>query len=87
MGVYMERERAIIILENEQPHCGKKLMFSEEEKYDAFETAIDSLKQTNAVDVLQKLKCDMEQLRVDNNYVKIEDIVSLIDSQITSVSE
>ena len=62
-------------------------MFSEEEKYDAFETAINSLKQTNAVDVLQKLKCDIEQLRVYNNYVKIEDIVSLIDSQITSVSE
>lgn len=83
----MERERAIIILENEQPHCGKKLMFSEEEKYDAFETAIDSLKQTSAVDALQKLKCDIEQLRVDNKYVKIEDIVSLIDSQITFVSE
>lgn len=83
----MERERAIIILENEQSHCGKKLMFSEEEKYDAFETAIDSLKQTSAVDALQKLKCGIEQLRVDNNYVKIEDIVSLIDSQITSVSE
>lgn len=83
----MERERAIIILENEQPHCGKKLMFSEEEKYDAFETAIDSLKQTSAVDVLQELKCSIEQLRVDNKYVKIEDIVSLIDSQITFASE
>lgn len=83
----MERERAILILENEQPHCGKKLMFSEEEKYEAFETALNSLNQASAVDVLQELKCDIEQLRVDKNYVKIEDIVSLIDSQIASVSD
>lgn len=83
----MERERSILILENEQPHCGRKLMFSEEEKYDDFEMALNSFKQTSAVDALQKLKCDIEQLRVDNNYVKIEDIVSLINSQITSLSE
>ena len=84
----MERERAIIILENEQPHCGKKLMFSEEEKYDAFETAIDSLKQTSAVDVLQELKCSIERLRIiDNKYVKFEDVMFLLNLQISSVSE
>lgn len=84
----MERERAILIMENEQPHCGKKLMFSEEEKYDAFETAINSLKQTSVADVLQELKCDIGHLRViDDKYVKIEDLMLLINLQIASASE
>ena len=84
----MERERAILILENEQPHCGKKLMFSEEEKYEAFETAINSLNQASVVDVLQELKCSIERLRIiDNKYVKFEDVMFLLNLQISSVSE
>ena len=84
----MERERAILILENEQPHCGKKLMFSEEEKYEAFETALNSLNQASVVDVLQELKCSIERLRIiDNKYVKFEDVMFLLNLQISSVSE
>ena len=29
----MTKEEAIVVLKNEQPHCGKKALFSEEKKY------------------------------------------------------
>ena len=41
----MNREEAIIVLKNEQPHCGKKVLFSEEEKYEAYNMAIKALEQ------------------------------------------
>lgn len=41
----MTREEAIIILQNEQPHCGKKLIFTEEEKYEAYNMALKALEQ------------------------------------------
>lgn len=55
------REEAIIILQNEQPHCGKKLIFTEEEKYEAYNIAIKAINQIEQIkatlhtDVLQKI--------------------------------
>ena len=40
----MTREEAIVIMQNEQPHCGKGVVFTEEEKCEAFEMAIEALK-------------------------------------------
>ena len=39
----MTREEAIMILKNEQPHCGEKITFTESEKYDAYNLAINAL--------------------------------------------
>ena len=39
----MTREEAIMVLKNEQPHCGKKALFPEEKKYEAFNVAIKAL--------------------------------------------
>ena len=37
-------EEAIVILENEKPHCGRRITFTEEEKCEAFEMAVAALK-------------------------------------------
>ena len=39
----MTREEAIVILENERPHCGRRITFTEEEKCEAFDMAIEAL--------------------------------------------
>ena len=41
----MTREEAIMVLKNEQPHCGKKALFPEEKKYEAYDVAIKALEQ------------------------------------------
>lgn len=35
-----------MILKNEQPHCGKKALFPEEKKYEAYDVAIQALEQS-----------------------------------------
>ena len=39
----IEIEKAIEVLINEMPHCGKKLIYTEEERTEAFELAIKAL--------------------------------------------
>ena len=39
----MTKEEAIMVLKNEHPHCGKKALFPEEKKYEAFNVAIAAL--------------------------------------------
>ena len=41
----MTRSEAVTILRNEQPHCGDKIAFSEAEKYEALNMAIEALEQ------------------------------------------
>lgn len=41
----MTRDEAIMVLKNEQPHCGKKALFPEEKKYEAYDVAIKALEQ------------------------------------------
>lgn len=41
----MTREEAIMVLKNEQPHCGKRALFTEEKKYEAYDVAIKALEQ------------------------------------------
>ena len=41
----MTKQEAVTILRNEQPHCGDKIAFSEAEKYEAFNMAIEALEQ------------------------------------------
>ena len=40
----MNNEEAIVIMENERPHCGKRITFTEEEKCEAYDMAIAVLK-------------------------------------------
>lgn len=54
-----KKEKAIIILKNEQPHCGEKFTFTEEEKYEAYNLAIKALEQG---DVLDKIRAEIESL-------------------------
>jgi len=42
-GDDMTRDEAIMVLKNEQPHCGKKALFPEEKKYEAYNVAIKAL--------------------------------------------
>lgn len=39
----MTEQEAIMIIENERPSCGKKIEFTEEEKYEAYSMAIRAL--------------------------------------------
>ena len=39
----MTPKEAIVIVENEKPCCGEKLIFTEEERYEALNTAIEAL--------------------------------------------
>lgn len=45
----MTSEEAIMILKNEQPHCGKRALFPEEKKYEAYEVAVKALKQIETI--------------------------------------
>ena len=50
----MTREEAIVVLKNEQPHCGKKALFPEEKKYEAFDMAIKALEQEPCEDAISR---------------------------------
>lgn len=39
----MTEQEAIMIIENERPSCGKKIEFTEEEKYETYSMAIQAL--------------------------------------------
>ena len=46
----MRIDEAILIMENERPHCGEKLTFTEEERYEAYTWAIGALKALASAD-------------------------------------
>lgn len=50
----MTREEAIMVLKNEQPHCGKKALFPEEKKYEAYDVAIKALEQEDCEDCVRR---------------------------------
>lgn len=50
----MNREEAIMILKNEQPHCGKRALFPEEKKYEAYDVAIKALEQQTCEDAVSR---------------------------------
>ena len=50
----MTREEAIMVLKNEQPHCGKKALFPEEKKYEAYDVAIKALEQEPCEDAISR---------------------------------
>lgn len=50
----MTREEAIVVLKNEQPHCGEKALFSEEKKYEAYDVAIKALEQEPCDDCVRR---------------------------------
>ena len=50
----MTKEEAIVVLKNEQPHCGKKALFSEEKKYEAYDVAIKALEQEPCEDCISR---------------------------------
>ena len=45
----MTNEEAKIIMLNEQPHCGEKLTFPEEKRYEAYDLAIQALEQITEI--------------------------------------
>lgn len=50
----MTREEAIVVLKNEQPHCGEKALFSEGKRYEAFDMAIKALEMTETHNMIEK---------------------------------
>ena len=64
----MTRQEAMTILRNEQPHCGDKIAFSEAEKYEAFNMAIEALQheQERGEDIYECPNCIGE---VHKNYI------------------
>ena len=46
----MTREDAIEILDNEKPHCGEKVIYTEGERCGAYEMAIAALRDQNVTD-------------------------------------
>ena len=47
----MTIDEAIMILDNERPCCGAKIVFSEEERYTAYSMAIEALEKSKAAEV------------------------------------
>ena len=76
----MTREEAIMVLKNEQPHCGEKALFSEEKKYEAYDVAIKALEQEP---VLDKIRAEIEGLTYYwcevNPKSVIDDALQIID--------
>ena len=50
----MTNDKAIVIIDNEKPHCGKRITFTEEEKCEAFEMAIEALRAEPCDDVVSR---------------------------------
>lgn len=50
----MTREEAIVIMDNERPHCGKRITFTEEEKCEAYDMAIAALKAEPCEDAVSR---------------------------------
>lgn len=50
----MTKDEAIMILKNEQPHCGKRALFPEEKRYEAYDVAIKALEQQTCEDVISR---------------------------------
>lgn len=50
----MTRDEAIVVLKNEQPHCGKKALFPEEKKYEAYDIAIKALEREPCEDCISR---------------------------------
>ena len=50
----MTQDEAIMILKNEQPHCGKRALFPEEKKYEAYDVAIKALEQQTCEDAVSR---------------------------------
>lgn len=63
----MTKEEAIMVLKNEQPHCGKKALFPEEKKYEAYDVAIKALEQEPCDD------CVRRQAVIDEMYKRQKD--------------
>ena len=58
----MTEQEAIMIIENERPSCGKKIEFTEEEKYEAYSMAIQALeKQIPKKPIMKQYFKDMEE--------------------------
>ena len=63
----MTKEEAIMVLKNEQPHCGKKALFPEEKKYEAYDVAIKALEQEPCEDAISRQEVlDEMKIRRDN---------------------
>ena len=45
---------AIMILENEKPHCGEKMIFTEEHRCEAYDMAIQALEQIQKGNLIDK---------------------------------
>lgn len=76
----MTRDDAIMVLKNEQPHCGKKALFPEEKKYEAYDVAIKALEQEP---ILDKIRAEIEHLTYYwcevNPRTVIDDVLQIID--------
>ena len=67
---------AIMILENEKPHCGEKMIFTEEHRCEAYDMAIEALEAVGNTDRLAKW---LEQCR-DATPEERESVHSYIES-------
>ena len=65
----MTNEEAIVILENEKPHCGRRITFTEEEKCEAFEMAIEALK-TQPCERCVSIEAVLDALHVEGRPTK-----------------
>ncbi len=64
-------EEAIEILENEKPHCGRRITFTEKEKCEAFEMAIAALKAEPCEDCVSR-KAVLDLINADWKYENLE---------------
>ena len=61
----MTEQEAIMIIENERPSCGKKIEFTEEEKYEAYSMAIQALEKQIPK---KPVKSEKQVVRYANTY-------------------
>ena len=67
----MRIDEAILIMENERPHCGDKLTFTEEERYEAYTWAIGALKELSSAQP-EIIRCKDCKYYIDNRCYKIK---------------
>lgn len=81
----MTREEAIMILKNEQPHCGKRALFPEEKKYEAYDVAIKALEQQPCEDAISRQTVIDIVDRYSESRSNVEDVTQDIISGILAL--
>ena len=80
----MTIEEAIEILENERPHCGEKAVYTEGERCEAYDMAISTIRQQEAVTKCRDLfDEDGGEILPNSSEMTLDDAIAHLDNTLS----